>query len=211
MIPLVLFILAAPDLSGMLKLTGGDSIAHACPIAMDRALTNQHVMSTGSQMVWGVGNGEEAHGIVESTETDRYRDLSYIKPISVARFPRWYPIAKSAPKIGDRIYFIGYDWADRKKAFGPEQFDSKVTQVLNGNIAFEDGGKGGSSGSCVLNEAGEVVAINKGGKDTENNNGIAGFAVGVWGDWLSLEPDPIPEPEVREDSPCFFSFAARFH
>jgi hypothetical protein len=48
-----------------------------------------------------------------------------------------------------------------------------------------------------LNEAGETVAINQGGRTTENN-GQAGLGVGVWGNWLALKPD---EPPVVEPSP----------
>jgi S1-C subfamily serine protease len=46
---------------------------------------------------------------------------------------------------------------------------------------FIPSGKPGSSGSCVVNEWGEVVAINMGGYSTDDGD-EAGLAIGVWGD-----------------------------
>lgn len=198
MIPLLL-LLAAPDLSGMLKLSNGSSLAHACPVAMDKAYTNRHVVTAGSQGIWGVGNGEDHHGLYEAEVYDVFRDLAVIKPISSSRFPRWYPIAFSAPKVGEKVYFIGYDWEDRKSAFAPKVFDSTVTRIFNGNLAFEKAGRPGSSGSCILNERGEVLAINQGGNETDTD-GLAGIGVGIWGDWLNLRKD---EPVVKEPEPSY--------
>lgn len=189
---LALLLAVTPDLSGMLKLTSGDSIAHACPIAMDKALTNQHVMSGASRFIWGVSDGEEFHGLVEVDRSEDFRDLTYIRPVTVTRFPKWYSIAKAAPKIGDKVFFMGYDWSKQKNAFGPYEFDAKVTRILNGQLVFEPAGKPGSSGSCILNEAGEVVAINQGGKATEDEK-LSGIGVGVWGDWLQLKPEEPPQ------------------
>lgn len=193
---LLLSLVVIPDLSGMLRLSNGNGMAQACPIAMDRALTNRHVMNAGARYVWGVDDGEIAHGIVEAESSDDFRDLSVIRPITSTRFPKWYPIAKMAPKVGERVWFIGVDLGNKTDAFAPEVFSSKVTRVFNGTIALDPAGKHGSSGSCVLNEAGEAIAINKGGTDTENSNGVIGIAVGIWGDWLALKPDEAVVEEI---------------
>jgi S1-C subfamily serine protease len=201
---LALLFLLAPDLSGVLRLTNGTSLAHACPISMDRALTNRHVVSGASEWVWGIDDGERYHGLVDFAASDEFRDLAVVKPITVMRFPRWYTISKTAPAIGERIYFIGYDWRSHKEAFAPKVFDAKVTRLVNGQLIFDSPGKPGSSGSCILNEAGEVVAINQGAKDTENSS-LAGLGVGVWGSWLRLKRDE-PEEVVPYHAPYPWRF-----
>jgi hypothetical protein len=189
---------AEPDLSGMLRLTNGSGLAHACPTSMDRAFTNRHVVQGGTQWIWGTGDGELSHGIAEVEGlASQIRDLAVVKPISEMRFPHWYPLAKEAPKVGDKVYFVGYEFKNEKEAFGPKRFTGVVTRLFNGHLIFKSNGQPGSSGSCVLNEAGETVAINQGGRTTENN-GQAGLGVGVWGNWLTLKPD---EPPVVEPSP----------
>lgn len=200
MILALLLALAIPDLSGILKLTNGKSMAHACPTSMDRAYTNAHVAGDGGTVIWGVGDGESSHGLARlEGGVDEFRDLVVIKPITVQRFPQWYPLAHDAPKVGDRIYFLGFEFKNEQEAFGPKQFKGVVTGLFNGHLIFKSAGQPGTSGSCILNEAGETVAINQGGKDTENQ-GEAGIGVGVWGDWLSLKPD---EPPVEELQPNY--------
>lgn len=184
-----------PDLTGILKLTNGTNLAHACPTSMDRALTNRHVVRGGTKWIWGLGDGEEFHGLAEIEGTaDEFRDMAIVKPTTVTRFPRWYPIAVAAPKIGDHVWFLGYDFKNEDRAFGPKPFKGTVTRLYNGHLVFKSAGQPGSSGSCILNDQGETVAINQGGRETENT-GEVGLGVGVWGDWLRLKPD---EPEVIE-------------
>lgn len=194
---------ADPDLSGMLKLTNGSNLAHACPIAMDKALTNRHVARDGSQWVWGTGDGEANHGLAEvDGSPDTFRDLASIKPITDARFPKWYPLATTAPKTGERVWFLGYDWSNAKDGFGPDVVEAKVVRLLNGHLIFKSAGRPGSSGSCILNESGEVVAINQGGKDMDDK-AEDGVGVGVWGNWLQLKPE---EPPAEEPTTFPFPF-----
>jgi S1-C subfamily serine protease len=190
----LLLLSVEPDLSGMLKLSSGNTIAHGCPIAMDKALTNRHVVDGHSTIIWGTGDGEQNHGILKTDSADEYRDLAYVSPATAQRFPQWYPLAAEAPKVGDKVFFLGYDFKNPDEAFGPKRFKGVVTRIFNGNLVFDPAGKPGTSGSCILNEKGEVVAINQGGKETDNQE-TAGIGVGVWGDWLKLKPD---EPEPQE-------------
>lgn len=191
----LLLLLAAPDLSGMLKLSSAGNRGHACPISMSQALTNAHIASSAGQWVWGVGDGELEHGLTTTDWNDGpMRDLASMSPATPRRFPRWYPIAERAPKVGDRIYFLGYDWRDKKRGFGERAFEGKVTRIQNGELIYDKQGVGGSSGSCVLNEAGEVVAINKSGKDMDNGD-ETGQGIGVWGDWLRLNQRAEAETE----------------
>jgi hypothetical protein len=60
-----------------------------------------------------------------------------------------------------------------------------VIRVRNGHVIYFPPGVPGTSGSCVLNEAGEVVAINTFGRDLDDQS-VVGGGVGVWGDLLEL-------------------------
>ncbi len=184
---------ADPDLSGVLKLSTTSAIAHACPIGMDKALTNAHVVQASSEWLWGQGNGEEFHGIAVTDWTDGFRDLAQVVPSTETRFPKWYALAEKAPKIGEKVYFLGYDFRKQRDAYGPRTLTAKVTGMQNGMLVFDAPGNPGSSGSCILNEAGEVVAINKSGRELDNGD-QSGQGVAVWGKWLQLKkPEPKPE------------------
>lgn len=187
----LLLLLAAPDLSGVLRLSGTSSSAHACPISMNLALTSKHVVMAYSEMIWGINDGEKHSGIVKSEWADAFRDLAHIVPISAQRFPRWYPIAEKAPSVGDKVYFLGFDFSNKKDAFAPKEFRGTVTRLFNGTLIFDPAGKPGSSGSCVLNEAGEVVAINQGAQEVADKSDVVGLAVAVWGQWLNLRKDDV--------------------
>lgn len=209
MIALLLFLAATvPDLSWVLKLSNGSNLAQACPISMDKALTNRHVANASTEWIWGVAEGEQFHGIARTGDVDIYRDLGFIRPVTVARFPHWYQIAKFAPKAGDRIWFIGFDWRKGKDGFAPRTFPAEVLRIFNGNLIFKSAGAPGSSGSCILNEAGEVVAINQGGKDMEDKQ-EDGTGVGIWGDWLSLKPDEDPPAEEPHEYKFNFPWKVR--
>lgn len=205
---LLLILLAAPDLSGVLRLSNGNNLAHACPISMDKALTNRHVTSAGNQWIWGVGDAEQFRGIAETGEASNFRDLGSVHPVTAQRFPQWYPVAKTAPKAGDRIYFVGYDWRKGNDGFSPRTFEAKVLRIFNGQLVFKSAGAPGSSGSCILNEAGETVAINQGGKEMEDKQ-EDGIGVGVWGDWLTLKPDEAPVDDVPSYRGGFPSWRVR--
>lgn len=182
MILALLFALAVtvPNLDGVLRLFSRDSLAHACPISATEALTNAHVAN--EYFVW---SSRGVSGTLAPGHDSSYRDLSWIKPEGETQFPTWYPIATEAPVEGQRLWFVGYDWRDSGKAFGPRVFSVEVIRVIGGHVAYKPAGVPGSSGSCVLNEKGEVVAINKGGLDLEDKSRV-GIAVGIWGPWLQI-------------------------
>lgn len=192
MIAILLFLAAVPDLSGMLLLTNGAANAHGCPVAMDLAFTNRHVAEAGSQWTWGVGDGEAAHGLVNVTTTQAFRDFATVVPVTAQRFPKWYPITDRAPKVGEKLWLVQYNWDNPKKAFEAEVSDIEVMRIFNGQVIFHPAGKSGSSGGCVLNERGEIVAINSAGHPLEDKSEV-GIGVGLWGDWLSLRPDEVSE------------------
>lgn len=182
----------APDLSGVLSIMGATGMAQACPIAADKALTAGHVAKeiqlvgtpTPIPYIWESSGHLGLLGDRQTTVWDRFRDLAYVTPYQ-STFPRWYTIAHDAPKPGDKVRFRGFDFRRKRDAFAPRDFQAIVLRVVNGHVIFSPPGVHGTSGSCVLNEAGEVVAINSFGADMEDRNTVGG-AVGVWGDLLEL-------------------------
>lgn len=170
-----------------LRLIGRFNAGHACVLGPRFALTNAHVVDQRpfdqsvalSPFSWSDGDGHA--GFLVPVSTERIRDLGTLQPLREADvFPHYLPVAAEAPKPGDRVYFLGYDWGSKKAAMGPDVVEARVTRIVALHVLFVPSGKPGSSGSCLVNEAGEVVAINEGGFDTDD--GEAGISIGVWGD-----------------------------
>ena len=166
----------SPDTSGILRLVGRFSFAHACPIASDTALTNAHVLDSRPfdrqapllPSMWSDGQGRV--GILHPDHTNMDRDIA----VAHGEFPQFYKIGKR-PVPGDRVWFIGYNLSG-KRILETKLISSKVERVVAGHVVYSPGGQPGSSGSCVLNQQGEVVAINAFTVD----EGQAGLGVGVW-------------------------------
>jgi hypothetical protein len=171
-----------PDLSGVLRIMGNTTGGHlfaaqACPLSATLAITNTHV-TVGGSLLWDAA-GVSGH-IDPSTLGDQYRDLTAVRPVGTP-FPRSYPLSEAAPVPGDRVWFVGYDYRKVKDAYKPRVMRAEVVNVVAGVVFYTPSGIRGSSGSCVLNERGEVVAINRGGGDLDNGD-VIGMGVGVWGD-----------------------------
>lgn len=164
---------APPDTSKMLKVIGRWTIASACPVEAHRALTAAHVVDPRPfykypgfmPLVWQQGTRggvlrvdrrEDGEPLVQWE-----RDLGIIVTETPMEF---YPIADVRPGPGDTIWLSGYDWRDRKRAFADRVWTAKVLRLVAGILVFDPAGEPGTSGSCILNAKGEVVAINVGGK-----------------------------------------------
>lgn len=180
---LLVFLAAAPDLGGVLALIGKTSMAQACPVAPDKAYTNAHV-AVDAPFIWSSGGHQGLLGAPTTTILDKFRDLAVVAPYRSV-FPRWYAISQAQPQVGDRVFFVGFDFRKKGDAFAPRVFEAKVIRLVNGHLIYSPSGVPGTSGSCVLNERGEVVAINAGGRETEDKAQI-GVAVGVWGALLEI-------------------------
>lgn len=174
-------------LRGSLRLVGRFSTAHACPIEPRVALTNGHVVDMRPfdasvkpfPYAWSDGTG--ASGFLVPMELENARDLARVQPLREGDvFPHPLRVAAQAPAAGDRVYLLGYDWRNRKSAMADDVIEARVTRVVALHVIFTPSGQPGSSGSCVVNEAGDVVAINAGGYETDAKE-AAGLAVGVWG------------------------------
>lgn len=181
-----------------LRLIGRFNTAHACAISPRVALTNGHVLDPRPfeasvplvPYAWSDGTGasgflaplRDSEGHVLESAVERARDLARVEPlIATDVFPHPLHVAQQAPVAGDRIWFLGYDWKNRKSAMAEDVIEARVTRIVALHVIFAPSGQPGSSGSCVVNEAGEVVGINEGGYETDDK-GEAGLAVGVWGE-----------------------------
>ena len=174
----------APDLSGVLALMGQGSMAQACPIAPDKAITSAHVVGDYERYMWSALGQQGLLGAPSTTIKDRFRDLAMVAPYR-GTFPRSYVLASAAPQPDTRLWFIGYDFRRRRDAFAPRIFEVRVLRVMNGHVVYAPAGVPGTSGSCVLNAAAHVDSYDLGGRETEDR-GSVGIAVGVWGELLEL-------------------------
>jgi Trypsin-like peptidase domain len=184
---------AESALEGVLAVVGRHAAGHACPVEPRLALTSAHVVDLRPfdpsiplyPYVWSDGSGASGF-LVPDGRVEAARDLARVFPLPGETFPHPLPVASEAPKPGDRVWLLGYDWSSRKNAMAPKTVEARVTRIVAGHLFFMPSGQEGSSGSCVVNELGQVVAINSGSFETEDHEEI-GRAVGVWG-WLSKVP-----------------------
>lgn len=202
---LVLFI-AAPSpavdalTKGSLRLLGRFSGAHACPTEPRIALTNGHVIDLrpfdadvpAFPYAYSDGAGNSGF-LVPTTDKDgrttgleRGRDLATVEPLREGDvFANPLRVASNPPQTGDRVFLLGFSWKNKKSLLDDDVIEAKVTRVVALHVAFYPSGQPGSSGSCIVNEAGEVVAINEGAYSTDDGDEV-GLGVGVWGNLSRL-------------------------
>lgn len=175
------------SLDYVLRLMGRHASAHACPIEPRLALTSGHVIDLRpfdrdiGLFPYGWSDGFGNSGWVVPQSVEMARDLGRMTPFREGdTFPHVLPVAEVAPALGSRIWLLGYRWDGRKNALGEDVIEAKVTRIVANHLIFIPAGKPGSSGSCVLNDAGQVVGINEGAFTTDDKD-EAGLAVAVWG------------------------------
>lgn len=179
-----------PDLTGIVSLVGRYVRgAHACPVSETLALSNAHVADIAPFYLepryqdyrWSDEAGNE--GYLTPVWVARSADLALFK--SDKPFRRFYPIAKERPAPGEFAWFLGFNFDNRKSAYEERTFKRRVLRTKAGNLMLDEAGTPGSSGSCILNAAGEVMAINAWGLDLKSLEEI-GIGPGVWGAWAPV-------------------------
>jgi hypothetical protein len=174
---------AAPDTRGILNLIGRWSVAHACPVSPLLALTAAHVAerdeASGHKglVPYHFSNGYGESGYLSDGAAAIGEDLGTLTP--GAPLVYYYKIAAMPPGAGDKLWLLAYDWRKTKSAFADRVIEAETLRIQADHIIYRGAGPLGSSGSCVLNAAGEVVGINVAGVVLEDH-GAVGIAVGVW-------------------------------
>lgn len=164
--------------------------AHACPVPQG-LVTAWHVAKDDEDRLSVIVAG--AHEIAAGTAR-RHRALDaalWPMPEGMAALP----IAAAPAKKGDRVRIVGF-----APNFEPRVVRTEVEYVVGAHIITKDHADAGSSGSCVVNEAGEVVAINVAGKPKEgaSKEGTTG-AYGILIAIARFQEDQFrPLPKVEE-------------
>jgi hypothetical protein len=159
------------------------SVGHACPVSATEAFTADHVSVERTDPVTGVvvpfmwGDRGGNSGVAVWRWSDWRRDLAFVVSIDGQFAGGWFRIAKELPKVGEAVVIVGYDF-DAGAVDKPVR--ARVLSVQAGHFTYDDTPGPGSSGSCVLNEAGEIVGINVWGF------GGVGAGVLLAGDWSDV-------------------------
>lgn len=175
---------SAPNMDGVAQLFGRFGTAQGCPISDTILFTNAHVADVFPDSMsfpllsyeFSTDAGQD--GKVIPILAAKSRDLAAME-IEEGTFAVYYHRAAAPPQIGERVWFRGYDFRSKKAAYAPRVFSATVTRIVGHHIIMSEAGTPGSSGSCVMNAAGEVVGINSWGKGV-GMTGEVGVAVGLW-------------------------------
>lgn len=176
---------SAPDTDAILRVVGRFASAHACPVSETLALTSAHVTDLrpfdmalpAFPAAWSDGAGRE--GWLRPLRVEVARDLALMQ--SDVAFARHYAVAATPPVAGEKLWTLAYDWRRWASMYGPRVLDVRVLRVVARTVIFAPELYPGSSGACVLNASGEVVAVNAAVHRADDSRAV-GVAVGVWGE-----------------------------
>ena len=185
-----------PEVSRIISVIGPSSVAHACPISPNLALTAGHVVrrenlaGKADLRFYRAENGEWA-GYVNPKFASSYEDAGFLE--AETPFPSWYEFALRPAFPGERLWWIGYDWSKKSRAFQRRVFSGRVINVIAGSIILDVPTPPGSSGSCVLDASGKVIGTIAWGHSQEDDSQVA-VAVGMWAPWFTGKtPTPVKE------------------
>ena len=120
-------------------------------------------------------------GIGKSAHISSVADLA---SITIDKNPPYgYARLGPEPKVGDRIFWVEYDFRKQKNVFKPRERDGKIIKIIAGHILLDEKVTRGASGGCAYNQAGGVVGLVTFGFTTHDGKTSTGI-VGIWGDWF---------------------------
>ena len=171
----------------ILMLSGKDTFGHGCPVEapgpivgeppQTRIFTAELVAKDGKKftpVAWATHDGT-AVGFAFPAFLDAVHDLVILLPQEAPPFA--FKLSRRPPKEGEKLTIVGYRRKGRNP-YDPFVVEARFSGLGPGLITYDDSPGPGSSGSCVLNSDGEVVAINTGFWTPQGPNG-PGYGIGV--------------------------------
>jgi hypothetical protein len=161
--------------------TSRAGVAHICPFAPNLAYTSRHVV-VGHQgrtlyfipLTWQQG---DKGGSLFPLYTDARRDLAI--GCTDEGFSRWFERAELPPEPGDKLFLPAHKWLE--SGAPRERVEATVAEVVGGMIRLKARPMSASSGACLMNEDGLLVAIH----DWSLVGGTV-YAAAVWGEWGAI-------------------------
>ena len=143
---------------------------HACPVN-GYVITAAHVVwdeerKTYVRVAWSDGAGSE--GLGEVAAIHPALDLVVLQTEGGAI--KFLPAGQIA--VGERVYWFEYDFRTRKNALRARRRFATVLRVVAQHYILDDMPIAGASGSCLLNEQGQVVGLVVAGFDTDDKLGV---------------------------------------
>lgn len=150
------------DISRAVTLAGYDGLARGCPISPLLILTARHVARSSKDDNGNIENSYMRMEYMGRVGQARYlshaltSDIAYMVP----SFPleQHYTLSSQPARMGDIVLFLDFN-RDVGKAMEDILIKVKVQRVVAGHLYFSGIGDPGASGSCVWNQAGDVVGI----------------------------------------------------
>ena len=176
------------DTSKVVSLTGRTGAAHGCPVAPWLLVSSAHVFDVAPNdpnfpLVPYRGQNPYWEGEAKGVWASWTADMAFAVPDR--DFPTWYEVAKEAPRVGERVWWLGYDWKNPRRAFERKVFNGVVIRTQAGMLIVDEQAIQGSSGSCVLDADSHVVGIIMGTMGMENSESVT-VIVGLWGHWFKM-------------------------
>ena len=166
------------------QISSRKGLGHICPFTPHLAYTARHVVVEQQHhrawfipLIW---KQDPSAGTLMPLYTDARRDLAV--GCSDEPFPRPFERAVDAPEPGDRLYIPVHQWL--RKGAPRERQEVVVAEVVAGMIRLEAPPLPASSGACLLDTDGRLVAVYDGGFGP-----VTGSASGVWGEWGDVPPE----------------------
>lgn len=146
-------------------------MGHGCPVSPHVLLTADHmnVMTTPmgevrQPLTWGDLDGHK--GVAMPLDFTPFLDLAAM--YSWTPFPASVEVAASLPSVGERVWVVNFDHTKRFSFLIDKVIPARIAGYRSYYIQYDKDTRGGSSGSCLLNDEGKVVGIHVAGNEVTN-------------------------------------------
>jgi len=178
------YALQHPPRHSVIFIISPSSLAHGCPVTLasgDYVLTSRHVIyDNEAKGLMGARWGEEggASGRLRPIIAYNDADIGMFAFEGTARPNVMHRISVSAPAPHETVWMFGYDWV----TFTEKPLAVNILGVVAGHFIGDATAGPGSSGSCILDEKGEVIGINS--WQIGSASGMRSVGPAVFGQWM---------------------------